>query len=930
MDTYSPIRGRSSELAGRRSEIEMLDGLVEAVRAGESRTLVIRGEPGVGKTALLEHMVERASGFRVARAAGVQSELELAFAGLHQLLAPMLDRLEHLPGPQRDALRTAFGVSTGPAPDRFFVALAVLSLLSDAAEQQPLLCVVDDEQWLDRASTQVLAFVARRLGAEPVGLVVAARRTSDELAEMPQLVVEGLPDRDARALLDSALTGPVDARVRDQVVSETRGNPLALLELVRGSTPAELAGGFGLPGGVPLSQSIEDSFRRRLDALPAETRRLMRLAAADPVGEPLLVWRAAARLGIDVQAATPAAEAGLLELGTRVRFRHPLVRSAAYRSASVQERQEVHAALAEVTDPEADPDRRAWHRAQAAPGPDEDVAEELERSAGRAQARGGLAAAAAFLERAATLTPEPALRTQRLLAAATTKRDAGGLDEALGLLVAVEARPLDPLRTAEVEHLRGEIALEQQRGGDAARLLLSAARRFEPLDRDLARETHLEALVAAMWGGELSSPGGVIAAADAARAAPPGPDPPRAVDVLLDGLAIRLTEGYAAAAPTLARALELVLAPEAGAGESGRWLWLAGARPSATVALELWDAESWHFLAARQAQVARDAGALVQLRLALHSVAGTHILAGELATAALLLEEDHLIAEATGNTPIAYTDMMRAAWRGEEAQASELIATTVQQATARGLGRFVTFAAYASSVLFNGLGRHDAARDAAARAFEGDQVGRDPLVLPELAEAASRTGDVELLRTVLERLSEHTRATPTDWALGIEARVRALLSEGDTAERLHRESIERLGRTRVRVELARGHLLYGEWLRRERRRVDAREHLRIAHDMLEAMGVEAFAERARRELLATGETVRKRAVETADELTAQEALIARLARDGLSNPEIGTRLFISPRTVKYHLRKVFIKLGISSRGELDRVLPGDPAGVAPL
>jgi DNA-binding CsgD family transcriptional regulator len=929
MDTSSPIRGRPAELAGRRSETDVLDGLVEAVRGGESRTLVMRGEPGVGKTALLEHLVERASGFRVARAAGVQSELELAFAGLHQLLAPMLDRLEHLPDPQRAALRTAFGVSTGPAPDRFFVALAVLGLLSDVAEEQPLLCVVDDEQWLDRASAQVLAFVARRLGAEPVGLVFAARRTSEELAEAPQLVVEGLPERDARALLDSALTGPVDARVRDQIVSETRGNPLALLELVRGSTPAELAGGFGLPGGEPLSRTIEESFRRRLDALPADTRRLMRLAAADPVGEPLLVWRAAERLGLDVQAATPAAEAGLLELGARVRFRHPLVRSAAYRSASVQERQEVHAALADVTDPDADPDRRAWHRAQAAPGPDEDVAEELERSAGRAQARGGLAAAAAFLERAATLTPEPARRAQRLLAAATVKRDAGALDEALGLLVAVEAGPLDALRTAEVEHLRGQIALEQQRGGDAARLLLSAAERFAPLDGELARETHLEALVAAMWGGEESSPGGVVTAAEAARAAPPGPDSPRAVDVLLDGLAIRLTEGYAAAAPTLTRALELVVAPDAGAGEVGRWLWLAGARPSATVALELWDAETWHFVAARQAQVARDAGALVQLRLALHSVAGTHILAGELTTAALMLAEDHLIAEATGNAPIAYTDMMRAAWRGDEEQASELIAATVQQATARGLGRFLTFAAYAGSVLFNGLGRHDAARDAAVRAFAGDQVGRDPLVLPELAEAASRTGDVELLRTALARLSERARATPTDWALGIEARVRALLAEGDAAERLHRESIQRLGRTRLRVELARGHLLYGEWLRRERRRVDAREQLRIAHDMLEAMGVDAFAERARRELLATGETVRKRSVETADELTAQEALIARLARDGLSNPEIGTRLFISPRTVKYHLRKVFIKLGISSRSELDRVLPGDPARVAP-
>ena len=419
----------------------------------------------------------------------------------------------------------------------------MLSLLSEVAEERPLVCLVDDEQWLDRASAQVLAFVARRLEAESVGLVFAARVPSDELAGLPELVVEGLREGDARALLDSVLTGPLDARVRDQIVSETRGNPLALLELPRGVTPAELAGGFGLPGAVPLSGRIEESFRRRLEALPADTRRLLLVAAADPVGDPLLVWRAAGRLGIGTEAATPAAEAGLIEFGARVRFRHPLVRSAAYRSASVQERQDVHRALAEVTDPELDPDRRAWHRAQAAPGPDEDVAEELERSAGRAQARGGLAAAAAFLERAAMLTPEPGRRAQRLLAAARAKRDAGALDAALGLLVAVEAGPLDALRTAEVEHLRGQIAFDQRRVGDAARLLLSAARRLEPLDAGLARETHLEALGAAMWAGDLDSPGGVLEAAEAARAAPPGPDPPRAVDVLLDAFATAVDGG---------------------------------------------------------------------------------------------------------------------------------------------------------------------------------------------------------------------------------------------------------------------------------------------------------------------------------------------------------------------------------------------------
>jgi DNA-binding CsgD family transcriptional regulator len=925
MATRSPVAGRAPALVGRRSERDVLDRLIEAVRGGQSRALVVRGEPGMGKTALLEYLVKQASGCRIERAAGIQSEMELAFAGLHQLLAPMLDRLERLPVPQRAALRTAFGIDGGSAPDRFLVALAVLSLLSEVAEEEPLICLVDDEQWLDRASAQVLEFVARRLDAESVGLVFTARVPNNDLAGLPELVVEGLPEGDARELLDSVLTWPLDAQVRDQIVSETRGNPLALLELARGSTPAELAGGFGLPGAVSLSASIEESYRRRLDALPPEARRLLQLAAADPVGEPSLVWRAAEWLGIGTEAATPAVDAGLIEFGARVRFRHPLVRSAAYRSASLQERQDAHRALAEVTDPNVDPDRRAWHRAQAATGPNEEVAEELEGAAGRAQARGGLPAAAAFLERAAMLTPEPDRRAQRLLAAARTKRQAGALDAALGLLVAVEAGPVDALRSAEVEHLRGQIALEQRRGGDAGRLLASAARLLEPHDAALARETHLEVLGAAV-ANDLDIPGGVRLAAEAVRAAPPGPDPPRPVDVLLDAFVLRLTEGYAAAAPTLARGLELLLASNVTDDEGGRWLWLAGGRTSAIVALELWDAESLHALAARQAQFARDTGALVRLQLALSFLARSHLLAGELTTVAMMIEEDRLIAEATGNPPMWNAQMTLAAWRGQETFASELIDATSQEATTHGW----TTNSYARSVLSNGLGRHDVARDAAWQAFERDPLGYGPFILPELAEAASRTGDVALLESALEWISERTRVTPSDWALGIEARVRALLSEGEAAERQYRESIARLGHTRVRVELARAHLLYGEWLRRERRRVDAREQLRTAHEMLSTMGIDAFAERARRELLATGETARKRTVETRDDLTAQEAQIARLARDGLSNPEIAGRLFISPRTVKYHLRKVFLKLDITSRNELDRVLPTDQSAAPSL
>jgi DNA-binding CsgD family transcriptional regulator len=913
-------------LQDRRNERDVLDRQLQRVGAGESSVLVVRGEAGVGKTALLEYVAERASGCRIVRVAGVESEMELAFAGLHQLCAPMLDGLDRLPGPQRDALRVAFGMQDGAAPDRFRVALAVLSLLAEAAEAEPLVCLVDDAQWLDRASAQTLAFVARRLLAERIAMVFAVREPSDvnEVTGLPEMVVGGLPDGDARSLLASAMPGRLDEHVRDQIVAETRGNPLALLELPRGLTPAELAGGFGLPDARPVASRVEETFLQRVRALPRETQRLLLVAAAEPVGDVSLLWRAAEQLGIRGSAGRPAEEAALIELGIRVRFRHPLVRSAAYRAADFRDRQEVHRALAEATDPDTDPDRRAWHRAQAASGPDEAVADELERSADRAQARGGAAAAAAFLTRAAELTPDPAARGTRAVAAAQAKFDAGASDAALELLATAELAPLDELQRARLERLRAEIAFARTRGRDAPALLLDAARRLEPLDAAMARETHLEATVAAMYAGRLGGDPGVREAAEAARAAPAAPEPPPAIDLLLDGLATRFTEGYAAGVPPLRRALDAFRGVEGLTARDARWLWLA-----CRLAQDLWDDELWYELATRGLRVARETGALRVLPIAATYRASLHVHAGAFGAASSLIEESDAIVQATGMAPLKYASLMLAAWRGNEAEGLELMEAGRIEATARGEGMGLAVLEWATALLYNGHGRYAEALAAAQRGCEQNDVGLFAWTLVELIEAGVRSGATDAASAALDRLSERTRASGTDWALGIEAGSRALLSDGPDAEPHHREAVDRLARSRGVVHLARARLLYGEWLRRENRRVDAREQLRAAYDDFSRIGAEAFAERARGELLATGETAPKRTVETRDVLTPQEAQIARMASDRQTNPEIGAKLFISPRTVEYHLRKVFTKLDISSRKELRSALAAipDPGGV---
>jgi DNA-binding CsgD family transcriptional regulator/tetratricopeptide (TPR) repeat protein len=919
------IEGPAEVLHGRRDESAALSRLLAAVRGGQSRVLVVCGEAGVGKTALLQFAIGSASGFRVARAVGVESEMELAFAALQQLCTPMLDRLDRLPAPQRDALGVAFGLRAGNAPDRFLVGLAVLNLLSDAAEEQPLMCVIDDAQWLDRASGQALAFVARRLLAESVALVLVTREPSEELDGLPKLVVEGLRNGDARALLASAVRVPLDERVRERLVAETRGNPLALLELPRGLTPAELAGGFGLLDAPALSGRIQDSFRRRLAGLPADTQRLLLVAAADPVGDPVLVWQAAGRLGIGAGAAADTDE--LLTIGAHVTFRHPLVRSSVYRAAAREERQTAHRALAEATDPAVDPDRRAWHLAQATSGLDEDVASELERSADRAQARGGWAAAAAFLERATELTPDPALRAERALAAAQAKHQAGAFDPAIRLAAIAEAGPLTELQRAQVQLLRGQIAFALNRGSDAAPLLLAAAKRLEPLDPSLARETYAEALAAAMYAGPLAKADVVLEVAEAARAAKRAgvsPRPPHAAD-LLDGQALLITGRPGEATPILKRALKAFRDDDLPNDEALRWLWLACA-----TAIQLWDEESWRALSDRHVQLARHAGALTVLPLALNHCAGCLVFTGDFSSAEALGEEAREVSVAIGNPDVTISSLFLAGWRGREAEALRLIKASDRDATSRGEGRRIGIGRYATAVLYNGLGRYERALAAAKEALEYPRnLAASRWALSEQIEAATRSGEPELACDALSRLSQATGASGTDWALGIEARCRALQTEGEAAEPLYREAIERLERTRVRVELARAHLLYGEWLRRERRRLDAREELRTAHTLSTGFSMEAFAERARVELEATGEHARKRTVETRDELTPQEAQIARLAGDGATNQEIAAQLFISPNTVNYHLRKAFRKLGVKSRHQLKQHLLQPDAAAEP-
>jgi DNA-binding CsgD family transcriptional regulator len=818
--------------------------------------------------------------------------------------------MERLPDPQREAFKVALGLNAGRAPNPFLVGLAVLNLLSEAAEEQPLLCVVDDAQWLDRASARVLAFVARRLLAERIAMVFAARERIVSLAGFAELRVEPLGHRDARALLDSILPGRLDERVLERIVAETRGNPLALLELPRGLTPAELAGGFGLPTALPLSTGIEQSFTRRLVRLPRNARQLLLLAAAEPLGDPALLWRAAKQLGIPESAAQAVELEGLLRLDGAVTFRHPLVRSAVYGAAQPTERREVHRALADATDREIDPDRRAWHRAQAAATPDEDVAAELERSAERAQARGGFAAAAAFLERAAGLTPDESRRSGRALAAARVKLQAGALDDALRLVATAESGVLNELEQARAELLRAQLSFVSTRGGDAAPLLLEAAERLREIDPELARETYLEALTAAIFAGPLAGPGARSSeVAQAAQAAPPARTP-RGLDLLLDGLVALLTDAYAAAVPIL-RKTQRAFGAGMSQREELRWMW--GGTVSAML---LWDDERWERLSDRHLQLVRETGALGDLEIALGHRGQMHVFAGELASAASLHDAIEEVTQLTGSPLAPYHWLGVMAMRGREVEARRFIDKARAEVIERGEGAGLEFMDWAEAVLYNGLGRYAEALAASRRALDRSELVPANWAMPELVEAAVRTGAHELAADTDRRLTDRSTASGTDWALGIAARSHALVAEDGRAEELYAEAIERLTRTRIAVDLARAHLLYGEWLRRRSRRVDARRELRVAFEMFTDYGMEAFAERARVELQATGERARTRTVETLGDLTPQESQISRLAAQGQTNREIAAQLFISPSTVEYHLRKVFRKLGVKTRTQL--------------
>jgi DNA-binding CsgD family transcriptional regulator len=915
-------------LVGRSAEREALGGLLARAADGYSGALVLRGEAGAGKTALLDETVAAAvaGGLRTARLTGVEPETQLGYAGLHRFLLPFADHLERLPDPQRDALRSTFGLVAGPPADRFLVALAVLTLLAEAASAVPLVCVIDDLQWLDPESVVVLGFVARRLYAERVVLLFAVREPAGELpalAGLPELVVAGLAEDAALELLASLAPGRLSPAVGARIVAETGGNPLALVEVAGELSPDQLAGAEALPEPLPAAGSLEQAFGRRVRRLPAEARLLLAVAAAEPTASEALLWRAAGQLGIDPDAAAAADLGDLAEVDSQVAFRHPLVRSAVYYGIPLGQRRLIHQALAAVEDG-SEPDRVAWHLGMAAVGSDEAVAARLEQAAGRARDRGGYAATVTFLTRAAELSAGEGPRAGRLLAAAEAALIAGQPFRAGALLEEATPNLGDPLARAQARRLQGTLRLALGRADEAATVLLEAARALAPTDVRGAREALLEALRAALYVGWSASQAVLAEIADAARALPAASGPAAsAADLLLDGFAARAADGYPASVPLLRRAIAMLGAGELSPQEGLRWLALGCA-----AAAELFDDQAQHALAIRMVQLARDQGALTMLPVALANQSmRAEVMAGRFDAARACFTEGSEISAATGNPGVIGTaglaEVYELAWRGRETDARRIAAAVAREATGAGRGSHSMDAQYCLTVLELGLGNYQAALQSALGVYEDDAPDVGTQVLPDLVEAGARCGQTGVAEAALERLAERAAAAGTPLALGLLARSRALLAGDADAEPLYEEAVKHLTQCRARPQLARAHLLHGEWLRRQRRRRDAREQLRTAHEMFTSMGAEAFAERARVELLATGERARQRTAGTESELTPQEAQIARLVREGDSNRDIAAQLFLSPSTVDYHLRKVFRKTGVTSRTQLARTMTAD-------
>ncbi len=902
----------------RLDERQALDRGLAAPRRRLSAALGVRGEPGMGKTSLLGYAADSAAGFRVVSVAGVESELEFGYAGLHRLLVSFLPAMAGLPQRQRNALGCAFGLIDGRPADRFAVALATLSLLADAAADSPLLCVVDDAQWLDQESLEILAMVGRRLNAERIALVLGTRDADDGrvlLEGIPDIRVGGLPEHDALELLGSSVDGPLDPHLARRIVRETQGCPMAIIELVGQLTAAELSGAGLLPGPLPLSRRLEAHFLRQVGGLPASTQTLLLVAAAEPSGDPRLITSAAARLGSPPAAADPAQAEGVIVMYPETRFRHPLIRSAVYGGASPAGRRRAHEALAAELDPQRDADRRAWHLAAAASGPDEAVAAELDRAADRAQARGGYSAAGALLARAAQLTRDEDRWAERVLAAAHAHL-AGGAPARARLLLEQTAEISDPFQRARMRRLQGLIryALGQAQG--TASILVDAARALEPLDPYLARATMLEALEAARVTGRLSAAGeSDLDVCRAARAMPlPPGSQPGVADLLLDGAAALVLDGHGAAVPLLGRAIACLLEDQSDSADALLWLaigcWAAGA---------VGDDTSLHELATRLEHSAREKGALGALSTGLLFLAMSELLDGSLAAVRAHFAERAEIMAAVGR-PSDLGQLVVLAWQGRETEARTAAAAVTRYATEHGHGWMLGYVDYAHAVLELGLGNYRAALPSDPANFR-DNPFIGIVGFPDLIEAASRCGERDVAAEATAEFAARALPNGTPIALGLLAMSRALLADDAVAEKLYHDAIEQLSHCRGNLRKARAHLLYGEWLRRQKRRLDARTQLHAAHEMFLRMGADAFAERARAELAATGERARKRTSDTRRDLTPQEAQIALLASGGATNGEIAGRLFLSASTVDYHLRKVFRKLDVTSRRQLTHALP---------